>query len=113
MAHYDLFIQKRFHKDKLGQIRKFSLFFSVVDLDKGKFPLNYICELPKIFRGTKYRELFPDSIRGLLLAKELLERAEKEYTDIAIRREIYSRLYKVERYLNFVQQEREIGWFYR
>lgn len=66
----------------------------------------------KFLEKQNYRQLFPDANSGLLLAKELLEKAKKEYTDIAVHKEISSRLSTIERYLKFVQQKHEIGWFY-
>ncbi len=112
MVNYGLIIQKRYRKNSGGLIRRFSIFFVVIDLDRGDFPFNYICEIPKIFRDTNYGQLFPDANSGLLLAKELLESAEKEYTDSAIRKEIYSRLSLIERYLQSIQQKHEISRFY-
>ncbi len=99
MANYGLFIQKRYHKPRRGQIQlKFSLFFALVDLDKGNFPLNFICDLPKDFRNTTYDELFPNRITALLLAKELLEKAKQEYFDLDVQKEIKHRLFWIEQH---------------
>ncbi len=99
MPNYGLFIQKRYHKPRRGAIQtKFSIFFAVVDLDKGVFPYNYVCELPKIFKDTNYNELFPNPIIGLLLARELLEKAKEKYTDLDVQKEIKHRLLMIEQH---------------
>ncbi len=106
MVNYEVLIQKRYHKPRRGQIQtKFSIFFALIDVDRRTWPANYICELPKTFRYTNYNELFPDSITNLSLAKELLNKAIEEYTDMDIQREIRIRLSKIENFLNIVLQK--------
>ncbi len=105
MVNYQLLIQKRHNKARHEQTQgKFSLSFVVIDLDKGVFPLNFVCVLPKTWSNTytgngTYSKYFPDRITGLLFAKQLLMKAEKEYTDPEIHEEINSRLLKIEHYL--------------
>ncbi len=82
MVNYGLLIQKRYHRQRWRRsVITFSILFSVVDLDNGLFPFNYICDLPKQFRGSNFCKHFREPITGLAIAKGLLEKAEKEYTD--------------------------------
>ncbi len=74
--------------------------------------MNYVCDLPRTFRNTNYSNYFRDPIIGLLLAKELLERAEKEYTDLDIHKEINFRLSKIEHYLDVISQKNKFRLFY-
>ncbi len=112
MANYRLFIQKRYYDTRGSVSLRFALFFSVIDLDKGIFPFNFICILPKEFRDTYYCKFFPDSIKGLLLAKQLLKEAKKEYVDPDIHKEINFRLGKIEVFLNSLLQKHRIELFH-
>ncbi len=108
MVNYKLFIQKKYYKERGRKNFRFSLFFSIIDSDRWFFPLNYICILPKLpkeFDRTHYGKFFPDSISGLLLAKQLLQKAKKEYSDLDIHKEINFRLSKIETHLNSIQQK--------
>lgn len=101
MTNYKLFVQKRYHKQRRGQIQtEFSIFFALIDLDRGFWPINYVCDLPKEFGNTNYNNLFPDPITSLLLAKQLLNKATEEYMDLDVQREIRTRLFKIEQFLN-------------
>lgn len=109
MATYKLFIQKRHHRKKRGTCQEtFSLFFAVVDLDKGAFPFNYICDLPKYFRDTKYSQFFREPVTGLLTAKRLLDKAKQEYNDLAVQQEIDARISRIKQFLEVISQKQEV-----
>ncbi len=113
MTMYKLLIQKRYHKKRRETSEaKFSLFFAVVDLDKGTFPCNYICDLPKYFKDTKYSQFFDQPIIGLLTAKELLEKAKEDYNDLAVRQEIEIRLSKIKQSLEIMSQKQKVELLY-
>ena len=91
VATYKLLIQKRYQGNPpwVKEIH-FLLYFSVVDLDKGNFPLNYVCNLPRTsFTQTHFSKLFKDPFK---IAVELLTAARKEYRDLDIQQEIDCRI---------------------
>lgn len=98
---YRLSIRKKFHYRGGDWTREehYSIHFAVVDLDKGAFPNNYVCNLPKFFDHNKFSELFKPKTNHILLAKELLKTAKKEYPDPLIQREIDVRLLIIEQYV--------------
>ncbi len=113
MVTYKLFIQKRRHRRKhvTGQ-ETFSLFFAVVDLDRGTFPFNYICDLPKYFRDTKYSQFFSEPVTGLLTAKRLLDKAKEECNDWTIQQEIDVRISRIKQSLEGMPQKPEVKLSY-
>jgi hypothetical protein len=76
--------------------RKGYIRFVVVDLDKSKkYPVNFICLLPKNIkvsgkRNSKFERNFGDN--SLELAKKLLKRALRAESDRKIKAEIRKRL---------------------
>ncbi len=113
MVTYRLFIQKRHQRKKRGTDQAtFSLFFAVVDLDRGTFPFNYICDLPKSFRDTKYSQFFREPVTGLLTAKRLLDTAKEEYNDWAIQQEIDARISRIKQSLEGMSQKQEVKLSY-
>jgi hypothetical protein len=95
MAKYRLLIKSGNTKKALINESKKSLTFSVIDMDRGSYPFNWICILPKdatgLSRNSSFSQLFreKDSIN---FAIELLKRARKEYNDQTVRNEIEVRL---------------------
>ncbi len=113
MATYRLFIQKRHQRRKRGADQAtFSLLFTVVDLDRGTFPFNYICDLPKYFRDTKYSQFFIEPTTGLLTAKSLLDKAKEEYTDPTIQQEIDARISRIKQSIEAMSQKQEVELSY-
>ena len=76
--------------------RKAYIRFVVVDLDRSlKYPINFICLLPKNIkvggkRNSKFESMFGDN--SLELAKKLLKRALRTESDSDIKAEIRKRL---------------------
>ncbi len=102
LTNYGLIIKKQTHRANGKKLEKPILSFSVVDLNNGRFPANYICRLPKNFPDTYYTSQYHECFRepkGALLARELLETAKHEYGDLDIQEEIRTRLSLIEKYL--------------
>ncbi len=95
MANYKLLVKKRILKNRRWVKETDKVFtFSVIDLEKGTFPFNFICNLPKTcFNKSDFSKLFVDPIK---MAVELLTVAKKEYDDLAIQQEIDLRLSLIE-----------------
>ena len=77
MANYKLLIKKRILKNRrwVKETDKV-LTFSVIDLEKGTFPFNFMYNLPKnFFNKSDFSKLFVDPIK---MAVELLTVAKKE-----------------------------------
>jgi hypothetical protein len=91
MAIYKLLVKKRLpRKGRWIKETDKVLTFSVIDLEKGTFPFNFICILPKTgFSKSDFSKVFVDPIK---MAIELLTVAKKEYGDLAIQQEINLRL---------------------
>lgn len=91
MAIYKLLVKKRFpRKGRWIKETDKVLTFSVIDLEKGLFPFNFICILPKTcLSKSDFSKVFVDPIK---MAVELLTVAKKEYGDLAIQQEINLRL---------------------
>jgi hypothetical protein len=72
----------------------------VVDLDKSKrYPLNFVCVLPRYFRilekrSSKFAKIFGE--KSLNLAKKLLVDAQKEEDDPQIKTVINKRIKAIE-----------------
>jgi hypothetical protein len=105
MAKYKLLIKKENPK-KVIDDNKEQLSFSVVDLQKGVYPFNWVCKLPKdcsgLFRRSRFSQLFKEEDSAEFAVK-LLTRARRECDDIAIRQEIDSRLSKIRAYTSSKQ----------
>jgi hypothetical protein len=73
--------------------------FSVIDLDKGLFPDNYVCTFPKTKSGFSSNSMFAKmfAANALSVATELLTKAKKEFSDREIQFEINSRLEKIKK----------------
>jgi hypothetical protein len=95
VANYKLLVKKRILKNRSWVKETDKVFtFSVIDLEKGTFPFNFICNLPKTcFNKSDFSKLFVDPIK---MAVELLTVAKKEYDDLAIQQEIDLRLSLIE-----------------
>jgi hypothetical protein len=95
VANYKLLVKKRILKNRrwVKETDK-ALIFSVIDLEKGAFPFNFICNLPKT---CFYKSVFSKlSVNPTKMAEELLTKAKKEYDDLAIQQEIAVRLSLIE-----------------
>jgi hypothetical protein len=72
----------------------------VVDLDKGKrYPLNFVCVLPRYFRllekrSSKFAKLFGE--KSFCVAKKLLDEASHSEEDPGIRTVIDKRIKEIE-----------------
>jgi hypothetical protein len=91
MANYKLLVKKRIpRKGRWIKETDKVLSFSVIDLEKGTFPFNFICILPKTcFNKSDFSKVFVDPIK---MGVKLLTVAKKEYGDLVIQREIDFRL---------------------
>jgi hypothetical protein len=95
MANDKLLVKKRIpRKGRWIKETDKVLTFSVIDLEKGPFPFNFICNLLKTcFNKSDFSKVFVDPIK---MAVELLTVAKKEYGDLAIQQEIDLRLSLIE-----------------
>lgn len=95
MSKYKLLIRKKSARKALWRKENTgTLYFSVVDLEKGIFPSNWVCLFPKEKKSLVERSIFSKifSNNPLKIAVELLTAARKEYSDLDIQQEIDLRL---------------------
>jgi hypothetical protein len=95
MAKYKLLIKKECCRKAIWVKENRKPFsFSVVDLDKGSFPVNWVCNLPKnkacLVNKSDFSKIFTKN--SLKMAIDLLTVARKEYSDLDIQQEIDLRL---------------------
>lgn len=111
MARYKLLIKKENIRKGLIDDSKGIFSFSVVDLQKGNYPFNWVCQLPKdcpgLLRNSKFSRLFSD-VDSAKFAIQLLTKARREYDDIAIRQEIDSRITRITAYKSKQQSQNRI-----
>jgi hypothetical protein len=99
VSKYKLFIQKRVVKNRRW-VREsdLRLLFSVIDEDKGHFPFNFVCNLPKTgFEKADFSKLFPDPLNKAI---EFLTTAKREYGNNNVQNEIDSRISIVKKIIN-------------
>jgi hypothetical protein len=103
MVKYKLRIKRENIRKAFKDDSKRPLSFSIIDLERGSYPLNWVCKLPKdvldMVSSSSFFELFNDK-DSLHFAKELLREARKDYADQAIIQEIDLRLTKIQEYLS-------------
>jgi hypothetical protein len=95
MTTYKLSIKKNCPRKSRWRNEDQTIFiFSVIDKDKGSFPNNWVCNLPKAscFRNSYFSNLFHDD--PVAFAVELLMLAKQEYLNKDIQREIDLRILK-------------------
>ncbi len=88
---YKLQIEKHFSRHS----RKLDVRISVVDCEKGSFPSNFVCQLPRnpssIAKGVGFAKIFEGSDR-VIIALQLLNAALDELIDDEFRLEIERRI---------------------
>jgi len=111
MPKYRLLIKWGNTKESLIYERKKPITFSVIDIERGSYPFNWICNLPKdttsLCKNSSFSRLFREK-DSITFAIELLKKARKEYDDQTVRKEIEIRLDKIQKYLMQTQPSTQV-----
>ena len=93
MAKYRLYITKTKART-YAKDGSFRFTFSVLDMEKGMYPLAWVCTFPKNYNSGFFKSVFASlaSNNPLEFAYELLTAALQQHDDIEIRQEINNRL---------------------
>jgi hypothetical protein len=102
MENYRLFIQKVVPNAHKVRAKTKHFYFSILDMDKGLYPNNFICNMPKITANMS-KSVFAQCFENQPLetiAEKLLLTAKQEYDDEEIQGEIDDRLVDISRFRN-------------